>query len=611
MTQGSGAESGAGAVHLDIPTWIPPYPASTPTFVRLSPTHLRERGCAEQVARKARPDTWPDARAPWEPAPVGDFPLGLVRDALLTLLTTPTEPQRSEGEPDVDPVSRAVDAAMAESWQDWSPDSRAAVRAGVIGYLDVLESLRAAGGLPDTLVFGNLVAVQDPDTVRVEMWAWALHHISVDGTLREAHLLRWRDASTTPLAEVEAALIAHVCGDGVIAEHDRWFRPFRPVTSIAQPPPAQRVRVRIVGLLDASEDVRFDGTPAEAAQRTQAEVPNHLGLLAGGSTKPSGGCAGCTVRHVCSEPTRMPGLLGVTGYAPRTRALSPSDLWTHRACPRRLHLARDLGLPRTRQEDGPALVRGTQVHAWLAAAHARNVPCTQADLPEEVDDGSIALDLGWTAEQYATNRPYLIHHLGRCPFEDPWARDLTHEIAVTVWDSDANVVFSTRPDTGWRAGDGRWVLRETKTLSPRGLPEDRTVLLDRYPQVAAAICLLADGFTPDGQPDQTPGVVQLELLGTDEGAVLEYDASDPIVVVVARTALADRVDAWLFDDIHPIGANPPCRSCEVFRWCEVSPISDEAAEGHPPVVTLAHDWAASDAVMAEIAGGDEDEEFPF
>jgi hypothetical protein len=604
-------------VHLTIPAWTPPYPASTPTFVRLSPTHLRDRGCAEQVARKARPDMWPDQRAPWEPTPVGDFPLGLVRDALLTLLATPgPDPQKGEqqqGEQLVDPVTAAIDRAIADSWQDWEPDVRPVVEAGVLGYLEVLDSLRAADELPGTLVFPHLVAVQDPETDRVEMWAWAIHHISVDGTLREAHLLRWRSADSLPLADAEAALIAHVAGSGVISDHDRWFKPFLPSTAVTQPPPAQQVRVRIVGVLDASEDVRFDGTPDEAARRTQAEVPAHLGMLAGGRTRPGSGCAGCNVRHVCAGPLRMPGLLGVTGYSERTRAVSPSDLWTHRACPRQLHLTRDLGLPRTPMGDSPALVRGVQVHAWLAAAHARCTACTADDLPESLDDDSLAASLGWTAEQYATNRPYLLHHLVQCPLEDPWARDLTTELAVTAWDTDANVIFSTRPDTAWRTDGGRWVLRETKTLSPRGLPEDRTELLARYTQVAASICLLADGFTPDSEPAETPGVVQLELLGPDEGAVVEYDASDPIVVLVARTALADRVDEWLFDSEHPIGTNPPCRTCPVFDWCEVSPVSaiEERVADLIPAVPVAHGWEVPDVVMREVAGGDAEEEFPF
>ena len=592
-------------VRLDIPTWSPPYPAGSPSFVRLSPTHLRDSGCAEQVALKARPDVWPDQRAPWEPPGVGTFPLGLVRDALLAVLAEGTD------------VSAAVDRAIDESWQDWSADSRAAVEAGLLGYLEVLQSLRAAGELPETLVFPHVVAVQDPEQDRVELWAWALHHVSVDGALREAHLVRWRGAGTTPMSDAETALIAHVAGTGMLAEHDRWWRPFQPAQAVTQPPTAQRVRVRVVGLLDGSQDIRFDGTPDQAAAIVQREVPDRLGMLAGGRTRPGGRCAECKVRHVCAGPRRLPGLLGVTGYSPRTRALTPSDLWTHRACPRQLHLIADLGLPRTPTGDSRALVRGTQVHAWLALAHGRGAACAPADLPEDLADGTIAARLGWTAEEYVRNRPYLLQHLRWCPRANgPRAAGdgpILTELAVTAWDTDANVVLSTRPDTAWRTDDGRWVLRETKTLSPRGLPDDRTELLARYPQVAAAICLLADGYTPDDTPADRVGLVQLELLGPDQGAVLEYDASDPIVVLVARTHLADRVDAWLFDTEHPIGPNPPCHSCAVVDWCQVRPASvvDELAADLLAAVPVAPEWDAADAVIADVVGPQAEEEFPF
>jgi hypothetical protein len=605
------SDDSSRSVLVAVPAWSPPWPASLPTYVRLSPTHLRSRGCAEQVARKARPDVFTDERAPWEPSGIGSFPLGLVRDALLILLTGEGP---ATGLAAHERVTAAIDQAIDESWEEWSPDSRAAVEAGVVGYLEVLESLRVDATLPETRVFPDLVALQDPDGDRVEMWAWAIHHVSLDGRLREAHLLRWRGADAAALPEAEAALIAHVAGSGIIAEHAKWYQRFEPKRGLTPPPPAQQVRVRIVGLLDASTDVRFDGTPTDAAEAASAAVPLHLSLLAGGSTSPSGGCAGCNVRHVCTGPMRMPGLLGVTGYSARTRSISPSALWTHRACPRQLHLSRDLGLPRTPTGDSPALIRGTQVHAWLAAAHDRGRACSAADLPASLDDDAVHTPLGWSAEEYATNRPYLLNHLGRCPLEDEGSSDLTTEVAVTAWDTDANVILGTRTDTAWRRADGRWVLRETKTLSPRGLPEDRTLLLDRYTQVAASLCLLADGFTPDGVPAEAPGLVQLELLGPDAGAVVEYDAGDPIVVLVARTALADRVDAWLFDTTHPVGPNPPCRSCEVFEWCEVSPVSvveEVTADLLPAAPSGTHDWAVPDVVLRDLASADIVEEFPF
>lgn len=598
-------------VHLTIPEWTPPWPASAPTYVRLTPTHLRPRGCAEQVARKARPDVFTDDRAPWAPTPLGSFPLSLVRDALLLLLS---DGSTSTGLAAHDRVTTAIDRAIDESWEDWSPHSRAAVEAGVVGYLEVLESLRADASLPETRVFPDVVAIQDPDGDRVELWAWAIHHVSVDGLLREAHLLRWRGAADVPLQGAEADLVAWVAGSGVIAEHAKWYQRFEAKLGLTQPPPAQQVRVRIIGVLDASADVRFDGTPSDAAEATATSVPARLTLLAGGTTTPSGGCAGCNVRHVCAGPLRMPGLLGVTGYSARTRSISPSALWTHRACPRQLHLSRDLGLPRAAMGESAALIRGTQVHAWLAAAHARGRACAVADLPEGSGDDAVHTPLGWSVEEYATNRPYLLQHCGHCPLDDAGASDLTTEVSVTAWDTDANVILSTRPDTAWRRADGRWVLRETKTLSPRGLPDDRTLLLDRYTQIAASLCLLADGFTPDGVPGKVPGIVELELLGPDAGAVVEYDASDPVVVLVARTALADRIDAWLFDTEHPVGANPPCRSCEVFEWCEISPVSaveEVTADLLPLVPAAGHDWTVPDVMLRDLASADVVEEFPF
>ena len=256
---------GTAPVGLPIPEWTPPWPASAPTYVRLTPTHLRPRGCAEQVARKARPDVFTDERSPWEPTGLGSFPLGLVRDALLILLD---EAGAGAELPARERVRAAIDRAIEASWEDWSPDSRASIEAGVVGYLEVLESLRADGSLPETRVFPDLVALQDPDGERVELWAWAIHHVGIDGALREAHLLRWRGAATVPLQEAEAALVAHVAGSGAIAEHAKWYQRFEPKRGLTQPPPAQQVRVRIVGLLDASTDVRFDGTPEQAAAAT-------------------------------------------------------------------------------------------------------------------------------------------------------------------------------------------------------------------------------------------------------------------------------------------------------------------------------------------------------
>ncbi len=601
---------------IAVPTWTPPWPASAPTYVRVSNSHLRPGGCPEQIARKARPDLFPDEQAPRQGEGIGSFPLGLVRDAALLLLA-PTAPQ--VGEPG-ERVAAAIAAAADASWDEWVADSIPAVMEGLVGYLEVLESLRAEGLLPESRVVPDLAVVQDPEGDRIEFWTWAIHHIALDGSVRETHLLRWRTARAVALGGPETALIAQVAAAGAVVEHPKWWRRFELAKGLTQPPAPQRVRVRVVGLLDRSTDVRFDGTAQEAQAGFQADVPSALGALAGGTFLPGTGCAGCAIRHVCPGLPRLPGLLGVTGYAPRTRSVSPAALWRHSACPRQLFLSRDLGLPAEPSEPGPALVRGTQVHEWLATAHARGRACDVDDLPEpsaEPSGDAIHAGLGWSAQEYATNRPYLLQHVGHCPLDDVAARDLVAEVPITAWDTDANVVYTSRVDTAWVDGDGRWRLRETKTLSPRNLPADPTVLLERYPQVAAAVCLLADGWTPDGSaPDQPArkGVAELELLGPEDGRVLEFDAADPITVLVARTALADRVDAWLFDDEHPVGVHPPCRSCEVFRWCGASPDSavEQVTEEMLPAA-VDREWSAmaTDHELVAIAGSDDVEEFPF
>lgn len=596
---------------LVIPDWEPPWPVKGPArFVRVTSRMTRGRGCAEQTARKARPDQYPAQRAPKVPYGPASFPLGLVRDAALALFSAPPNEQSA-----AERIRTAVIDVASTARDEWAPESVVAAEAGLVGYLEVLESLRASGDLPDTMAFSDMALVHESDDERVELWAWAVHHVSRDGSLREVHLLRWQRAQDVPLDPVEVAFIAHVGAAGAIVDSGSgWWSPFQPSRAVTQPPPATTVRVRVIGVLDASSDLRFNGTPQEAADRFDESVPGALGALAGGAFRPSRDCASCNVRYVCPGVPTYPGLLGVTGYSPYIRALSPSDLWTHRACPRQLHLTKDLGLPRERHAPSDALLRGTAVHEWLNLAHERGVPCTQADLDPT---SGLHRTLEWNDDQIATNLPYLHQHLRQCPLSDEGVERILGEVDITAFDSDANVIFSTRPDCAYLAADGRWVLRETKTLRPRNLPDDPNELLDRYPQVAAAICLLADGYRPDTQPQEGPGRVELELLGPDASRVLTFDAADPRTVLAARTALADRVDRWLFDGEHPIGEKPPCATCEVVRWCGQQP--DGALEAATvglelPAPVAEGDWDvhAPDIVLRDLMGvASPDEEFPF
>ncbi len=628
---------------LAVPDWEPPWPVdSSGSYVRVTTSMLRGRSCAEQTARKARPDSFPSGDRSREPAGVGSFPLGMVFEAVSSLLSAPIEPGADAGEL----IHATVRRAVEENWQDWPAESIPAIEAGVAGYLEAVESLLLSGELVPGRVVTDLVVeaastTGGPDEreasvgrlERVELWTWAIHHLSADGRVREVHLLRWQDATSSTLSDAEIAGIAEIASAGVVAAHAKWYQRFIPLPDAEQPPVPERVVVRLIGVLDGSSDVRFDGTVDQAHALFTQQVPGALTVLAGGSTRPSHACAGCNVREVCPGLPAMPGLLGVAGFSPTTRSLSPSMLRTHRACARQLYLTRDLGLPRERQAGSAALRRGTEVHEWLRRAHERGRACRAEDLPEwsvepaasasvvgpsdPVPERPLHEELGWSREEYQDYLPYLRQHLDHCPWALDGVEAVLGELDITVWDTDANVVFSTRPDSAHLGADGRWTLRETKTLSPRHLPTDPTDLLGAYPQVAAAICLLADGYRPDAQPQEEPGRVDLELLGVDEGHVVSYDASDPYVVLVARTALADRADPWLHDTVHAVGEHAPCHSCEVTRWCADRPEGALSPGAGIPLAELVTDAAwhttAPEHHLREAEGAamDDDEEFPF
>jgi hypothetical protein len=365
--------------------------------------------------------------------------------------------------------------------------------------------------------------------------------------------------------------------------------------------------VRIVGVLDDSDRLAFDGTAADAAARFSADVPPALGILAGGRFRPGRGCAGCATRQQCPGLPERPGLLGVTGYAPATRALSPSDLTRYAMCPRQVYLSRDLGMPSEQAPPSGALLRGIQVHDWLAAAHQRGVPCAAEDLPAPhvdmsgrtvVANAGIATDLGWAYDEYVTNRNFLLGHLEICPLHRDDVTSLTHEVPVTVWDVHANVVISARSDLAYRTARGELVLREVKTVNPRFVATGEEALLGQFPQLALAVCLLADGHPTFEDDDSAILAAELEVLGAAGHRLVRFDATDPHTVLLARTALADRVDRWLHDTTHQPGPRPPCQTCPVARFC-----ADRRPDHGPRIpadllLGLAEDPAGADAWTA-------------
>jgi hypothetical protein len=562
---------------LIVPDWEPPWPSTGgPTFVRVSSSHLKDPDwlCPEQMAKKARPEVWPAARGDYIPRPPATFALGLLRDAAIDLLSS-REPSAVEA---VTAIQLAVQARVDAAKDEWVEESVELAVRGLGGYLRVLARLREEGVLARTVVVADLVVVDEQeDHPPVESVTWAVHHLSVDGSLCETHVLRLGSAGDVRLAPAEVALMARVAAEGFIAEPkdvSGWSSPHRRAAS--QPPAPRNARVRVVGVLDDSDRMVFDGTADVAATLVADEVPAALAILAGGRFRAGRGCADCALRQHCPGLPERAGLLGVAGYSTSTRSLSPSDLTKHALCPKQLHLLRDLGMPAQIPSPSGPLRRGQQVHEWLAAAHQRGVACRDEDLPLPSADmvgpgvvraAGIATDLGWGYDEYVTNRHFLLGHLDQCPWHRGGLVSLTHEVPMAAWDTDANVVISTRSDVVYVTDEAEVVVRETKTVSPRFVAPDPGALLHQFPQLALSVCLMADGHPALEQVPPGPRTVELEILGAAGHRLERYDAMDPATVLAARTALADRVDRWLHDTTHLPGPRPPCQTCPVTRFC--------------------------------------------
>ena len=600
-----------------IPEWDPGWEyTGDPRHVRVLAGRLGgepEYTCPQLQARKARPAIFPvrdrSSRFVERPA-FADVPIGLARDVIIDLVehrVTPTP----------DTIEQA--AVRAAAPRELASSSSLVVQAAVMGYRQLLQNLRASGELASDAVLVTDLVVNDPhrDGGVTEWAAWALYWIARDGS-RECHLLTWRDAGSRVRPESRLAVVARVTAEGFRASApSSWSDRYQPET--VQPPPVSAVRIREVGLLDSSCALLVDTDSAGARAMFDQAVPWALPVLGGGAFVPGRGCAGCSIRIECPALPRVPGVLAVAGRAPYVRALSTSDLWQYSVCPQRLHLTADLGLPREPIPQFEGLVRGLLVHAWLEAAHSRGVACTDDDLPNLSDVGDLGRQLEWSPSQAALVAPYLAHHPEQCPLHGDDVEITRPECAITVHDTDADVIFSTRPDLvvarRGSTGTRRYVIRETKTLNLRRLSADIEIaLLHHFPQVAAAVCLLASGvdpLEPARTIDPSGSVVELELLGSDGGTVVTFSLDDPDVVLQAQVALADRVDVWIHDEVHTPRPGRSCDSCPVRQWCPVTVFADQG------LVTSPHETEAPEiphgvlALIEADAGAGLDEEFPF
>jgi hypothetical protein len=216
------------------------------------------------------------------------------------------------------------------------------------------------------------------------------------------------------------------------------------------------------------------------------------------------------------------------------------------------------------------MLRGTHLHSWLEYAHARLVPCTMDDLPIPGEGvGDVGALLGWDDETYAALRPYLIQHLEGCPLAGADVVAAYPEQTLTAWDTDVDVVMSTRADLVLETAQG-YVVRETKSVGAHvEMPQTSAEVFERYPQVAVTLCMLADGLDPvtcEVVSDVRPARVEVEILRADGREVRGFDTSDPEAVLIARASVAEAVDTILYSPPEPtLGRH--CAWCPVSRWC--------------------------------------------
>ncbi|MFJ9430496.1 PD-(D/E)XK nuclease family protein [Streptomyces sp. NPDC101490] len=387
------------------------------------------------------------------------------------------------------------------------------------------------------------------DEYRFTVWGRCL--ASVDGSLRELRLPVHRIGPGLPPAEFVAAA-ALVLAEG------------------APGPPPERVRIVEFALFDGRTRQLFDGSRAEALALYRASGRAALTtLLDSQEYRPGPSCGGCVFAQVCPALRSAPGLLGVTSTNRPRRTWSVTNGRNYRDCPARDHMRR-LRLPAADaiERDAPA-ERGRALHAYLADRHAQSPlrPCT-ADVP----DHWVPTGFDLPEHERALGVTLLRRHAEVCPLSRVAdGTDVRTEPRVVRHDTAADVVVVAAPDLLYRDGES-WVWRETKTSASDHV--STRPLLDRYPQLALAVLLVARG---DLGGTRARARVELELLRPG-GADLEViDPFVPANLNASEKVLRAMVADWHDDDAFAPAPGRSCARCEMSRWCSAKAAVEEAA----------------------------------
>ncbi|MFH8618496.1 PD-(D/E)XK nuclease family protein [Streptomyces sp. NPDC017979] len=386
---------------------------------------------------------------------------------------------------------------------------------------------------------------------------------AADG-FRELHLLRISSITNRPVDVAERALAAAVVAGGLPVLSNPWGDDPLATGRDALP---DRVRVVEIGCADGSHRVLFDGAVDVAHRLYEKEFGEEPWLRVSGDTpRPGSECGNCPLVDMCPAVPVRPGMLGVEGGNAAGRARRSWSVTTGRTygkCPAQAHL-QDLWLPRDRgAEDSAAVRRGRAVHEWIEERHRQpsQGPCGPADLPGDSHE--------WTFGQWEVSgsearlgRQMIGDHAMVCPLKAVPAAgptDVLPEQCIVVYDPKADTVVVAKTDLLYRSVRG-WVLRETKTTREVGASDP----FKRYPQLALAVVLAAEGVLPGGAEGSS---VEFERLTRTGPVLTTLDHHDPHLLSQARGTLTELVKRWRADETFETRPGGHCTRCPFTRWC--------------------------------------------
>ncbi|WP_243869734.1 PD-(D/E)XK nuclease family protein [Streptomyces liangshanensis] len=419
----------------------------------------------------------------------------------------------------------------------WTEHAVAAYRAAFADDAD-----RTLGDDASPWVYRHRPTTRDQRGAReYRLTVWGRRLRSADGSVCELRLPVNRLHSEPPPAAF-VAVAALVLAEGV------------------REPLPERVRIIEFALLDGRTRVLADDTRDEALARYREHGPAALtAVLDTHEYRPGPVCVDCPFLASCPAVRKSTGLLGVASEGRPRRTWSVTNGRNYRDCPARDHMRR-LHLPAADSiERGSAAERGRAIHTYLADRHGRGDarPCT-VDVPahwvpEGYDLPASERDLGATL---------LRRHAAVCPLQRIGdMTDVRVEPRVVRHDTAADILVLAVPDLLYR-DNASWVWRETKTTATT--PWAGRPLLERYPQLALAVMLLARGDL-GGEPRRAR--VELEVLRPD-GADLEIiDPFAPATRASAGRIITALVAGWSGDDHYAPTPGRACRRCEVAQWC--------------------------------------------